>query len=140
VGCLENKFFAEMTEIIGLDKRYIAIQNDRKVWPEMRRELTAIFRSKTRDEWVALLEGTDACVSGVLDLDEAPKHPHNAARGIYPAHLGVPQPAPAPRFSRSIPDQPSAPPAVGADTRKVLADSGFAAAEIEELVGKRVVG
>ncbi len=140
VGCLENKFFAEMTRIIGLDKRYIAIQNDRKVWPEMRRDLTAIFRSKTRDEWVALLEGTDACVSGVLDLDEAPKHPHNVARGIYPAHLGVPQPAPAPRFSRSTPDQPCAPPAAGADTRKVLADSGFAAGEIEELLGRRVVG
>lgn len=140
VGCIESKFFAEMAERIGLDKRFVAIQNDRKAWPDMRRELTAIFASKTRDEWIALLEGTDACVTGVLDLDEAPKHPHNAARGIFPTHQGVPQPGPAPRFSRSKAVQPSAPPVIGADTRKVLADGGFTAEEIGQLLDKRVVG
>ena len=140
VGSIEAKFFAEMAGLVGLDRRFIPLQNDRKAWPEMRAELERIFRTRTRDEWVKLLEGSDACVTGVLDLDEAPRHPHNAARGTFPAPGGVAQPAPAPRFGRSTPAAPTTPPAVGAHTREVLAAGGFSAAEIERLLQNKVVG
>nr|WP_254454029.1 CoA transferase [Siccirubricoccus sp. G192] len=102
-------------------------------WPALREELAAIFRSRTRDDWAALFEGTDACIAPVLDLAEAPAHPHNAARGTFQTREGAIQPAPAPRFSRT-PATPGLPPPLrGEHTEAVLRDWGFAAAEIATL-------
>lgn len=107
VGCLEPAFFAEMARRLGLDARFIAGQRDRALWPEMRAEMARLFRTRGRDDWEAAFAGSDACVTPVLDWDEAPAHPHNAARGSFAVADSVAAPAPAPRFSRT----PGAPPA-----------------------------
>ena len=134
VAPLEPKFFAELARRIGLEPHFARSQYDRTLWPALRARLTGIFADKTRDEWRALLEGTDACVTGVLTFAEAPLHPQNAARAVYTTLNGQTQPAPAPRFGRSVPDTPRAPAAAGADTRAVLAEAGFAEAEIAALL------
>ncbi len=123
VAALEAKFFAELAARIGLDARFVAGQRDRALWPELRTRLRDIFASRTRDEWVALLEGTDCCVTGVLSFGEAASHPHNAARETFVDVGGIAQPAPAPRFSRSRPDR--APPREDG-LQAVLADWGAA--------------
>jgi len=99
VGPLEPQFYAEMVERIG----GVAPQgrDDPATWPQSAHEFAAIFRTRTRDEWCAVLEGTDACFAPVLTLDEAPGHHHNKARGLYVEHEGVVQPVPAPRLSRT---------------------------------------
>src|SRR5271166_4728232 len=109
VGALEPKFFAELVRRIGLDAKFVASQYDRKTWPEMRERMTAIFAARTRDDWAAALEGSDACAAGVLDFDEAPLHPHNVARRTFVRVGEAWHPAPAPRFSRTEADPPSAP-------------------------------
>ena len=91
--------------------------------------------TRTRDEWCAQLEGSDACFAPVLSIDEAPQHPHAKARGAFVEIDGVVQPAPAPRFSRSAVGQPGAVPETGAHTDEVLADAGFSPAEIDALRG-----
>ena len=102
-----------------------AAQMDRKRWPDLKEKLTAIFKTKTRDEWCSLMEGSDVCFAPVLDLDEAPKHPHNVARQAFVELNGVVQPAPAPRFSRTAAEIQSAPPEVGQHTEEVLRDWGI---------------
>ncbi|MGW8205083.1 CaiB/BaiF CoA transferase family protein (plasmid) [Sphingomonas bisphenolicum] len=98
VGCLEPKFFAQMVDGLGLsDRRYD--QNDRKGWPAMQAELAAAFLKKKRDEWAALFAASDACVTPVLSMEEAPRHAHNEARGTFIQRDGIAQPAPAPRLS-----------------------------------------
>ena len=82
-------------------------QHDRRLWPEMREAIAAIVKTKTRDEWCALLEGTDACFAPVLSIAEAPLHAHAASRNAFITLDGVVQPAPAPRFDRSVPDSRS---------------------------------
>jgi alpha-methylacyl-CoA racemase len=139
VGALENRFFAELAERIGLDRRFVDRQHDRALWPELRAHLGEIFAARTRDEWAALLEGTDACVAGVLDLDEAPLHPHNAARGTFRPESGAWHPAPAPRFSRSRPEAPAAPTPPG-DPAEVLRGFGVAESEIAALRAEGVIG
>ena len=134
LGPLEPKFFAELARRIGLDARYVARQYDRRLWPEMRAAIAALMRSKTRDEWTALLEGSDACFAPVLTLAEAPAHAHARAREAFVDVAGVRQPAPAPRFSRSAPTAPTAAPVPGAHTREVLAEAGYTALEIGTLL------
>ena len=95
--------------------------------------LAALFRTRTQREWCELLSGSDACVAPVLDYTEAPQHPHNRARHTYIDVAGVTQPAPAPRFSRSVSDTPQAPHAAGADADAILQQAGMSAAEIGEL-------
>jgi len=106
VGALEPKFFAQLCELCGLESEFAAGQMDRSRWPMMKLRLADVFRTRTRDEWCAVLEGTDACFAPVLDFDEAPHHPHNLARGTFVTLQGVLQPAPAPRFSRTPSAQP----------------------------------
>ena len=100
VGPLEPQFYAELVEKIGAVEP--ANRNDPASWPASAEAFAAIFKTKTRDEWCAILEGTDACFAPVLTLDEAPTHAHNQARGLYLDHEGVVQPAPAPRLSRTV--------------------------------------
>jgi alpha-methylacyl-CoA racemase len=99
-------------------------QMDREHWPEAKARLAALFKTRTRNEWCALLEGTDACFAPVLTTDEAPHHPHNKMRGTYVEIDGIVQPAPAPRFSRTIPDLPIPPQPPGGldEAEAILAD------------------
>ncbi len=133
VAALEAKFFAELAQRLGLEPRFAAGQGDRALWPAMRAQLRDIFRSRTRAEWTALLEGTDCCVTGVLDFGEAPSHPHNVARGMFMDVGGTTQPAPAPRFSRSRTEPPASSAQPGGP-RAVLADWGIPEAEIDRVL------
>ena len=133
IGALEAKFFAELVQRIGLDTRYIQRQYDRRCWPEMRADIGRLIAAKTRDEWSALLEGTDVCFAPVLRIDEVARHPHAVARGAYIDIGGVTQPAPAPRFSRSQLAHPTAPVKPGSHTDILLAEAGFNADEIAAL-------
>jgi alpha-methylacyl-CoA racemase len=134
IGALEPKFFADLARRIGLDERFVKRQYDRRCWAEMRESISSILRGKTRDEWSALLEGSDACFAPVLTLAEAAEHPHARERAAFIDIGGVRQPAPAPRFSRSAPSTPAAAPEAGAHTEAVLAEAGFSAAEIAALL------
>ncbi|MEQ3549873.1 CaiB/BaiF CoA-transferase family protein [Pseudonocardia nematodicida] len=101
VGALEPQFFAELTSGLGVTERDTGAQYDRASWPAMRKLFTTVFGSRTRDEWAAVFEGTDACVTPVLSFGEAAAHPHLVARDTVVTVDGVTQAAPAPRFSRT---------------------------------------
>ncbi len=124
VGAIEERFYAELLERLGLDPAALPPREDRARWPLLRERLAARFRSRSRDEWAALFEGTDACVAPVLGMREAHRHPHNRARDIFIDIDGVVQPAPAPRFSRTPPDTPSVGSVRGQDTLAVMRDWG----------------
>ncbi|MDQ6782121.1 MAG: CoA transferase [Actinomycetota bacterium] len=136
-GSLEPQFYAEMLRITGLDadgRGPLPRPGDRESWPAMRERLGAIMKTKARDEWCALLEGTDACFAPVLSMDEAPLHPHMAQRGTFIEVGGVVQPGPAPRLSRT-PGAVSGPaPSAGQDSEEALGDWGFSADEIAALL------
>jgi alpha-methylacyl-CoA racemase len=139
VAAIENKFFAELAQRIGLEARFVERQNDRSIWPELQEQLTQIFRSKTRDDWCALLEGSDACFAPVLSISEAPRHPHNVSRQTFVEVSGFPQPAPAPRFSRTPAASPRPVAEVGQHTDEILEEAGFARTEIDALRRKGAV-
>ncbi|MDE0604520.1 MAG: CaiB/BaiF CoA-transferase family protein [bacterium] len=132
LGSLEPQFFAEMVEKLGIDAQGID-QNDRSTWPEMRVRLTEAVKAKPRDEWCQILDGSDVCFAPVLSLAEAPEHPHNAARGTFVEVGGVPQPGPAPRFSRTPPQVVRPAPHPGEHTAEALSDWGFDAAGVAAL-------
>jgi alpha-methylacyl-CoA racemase len=140
LGPLEPKFFAEFARRVGLPEHFVRGQHDRALWPAMRAAIAEIVRTRTRDAWCAQLEGTDACFAPVLTLDEAPAHPHALARASYVRVDGVTQPAPAPRFDRSVPQTPRPAPEVGAHTAEVLAEAGFDAAQVQALRDAGVIG
>ena len=132
VAAIEAKFHAELLQLLDIDPETMPPQMDRERWPEAKQRLAEQFRTRTRDEWCALLEGSDACFAPVLSMQEAPNHPHNRARNAYVELDGVVQPGPAPRFSRTPSDPPTPPEAPGAaDPRAVLAQWGIEAGEIE---------
>ncbi|GAA4008943.1 CaiB/BaiF CoA-transferase family protein [Streptomyces plumbiresistens] len=133
VGALEPKFYRRLVGLLELDADPDR-QYDRSTWPELRLSLEKRFAQRTRDEWAALFEGTDACVAPVLDLGEAAAHPHLAARGSLVARDGVVQPAAAPRFSVTPAHPGTTAPVLGADTRAVLDDWGVGGAD--ELVAE----
>ncbi len=133
IGALEPKFFAELVQRIGMDTAYLKTQYDRRCWPALRADITRLIAAKTRDAWSALLEGTDVCFAPVLRLDEVAKHPHAIARGGYIEVGGITQPAPAPRFSRSQPAQPTAAVKPGSHSSAILAEAGFSTDEITAL-------
>ena len=132
VGAIEPQFYALLLEKCGIDDPAFKAQWERSQWPALKEKLAAVIASRTRDAWCAIFEGTDACVAPVLDMDEAPHHPHNLSRGTFIDLAGVTQPAPAPRFSRTPAATPSAP-APGGDGIAVLGDWGFTAGEIAAL-------
>jgi alpha-methylacyl-CoA racemase len=139
IGPLEPAFWDLLTTKLGFDPGELPDRMDRSAWPALRERLATVFRTRTRDEWCALLEGTDACVAPVLSLTEAPDHPHNRHRRTFIDIDGVTQPAPAPRFSRTSPPVPARPPRPGEHTAEVLADWGFAQADVEELLSTGAV-
>lgn len=139
VAPLEPKFFAILIERLGLRMEELPPQYERERWPELRERLAAVFRTRTRDEWSALLEGTDACFAPVLDFSEARRHPHNQARRSFIADEPMPELAPAPRLDRT-PGQPGPSPRwPGADTDVVLESTGLAQEEIARLRALRVI-
>ncbi|NNK34259.1 MAG: CoA transferase [Xanthomonadales bacterium] len=125
IGPIEPHFYALLMEKAGLEPELVGAQNDPGRWPELRTRLEDLFKSRSRDEWCRLLEGTDACFAPVLDLHEAPNHPHNRARRTYSEIDGMIQPSPAPRFSRTAPEIRHAPEEPGASTEAVLREWGI---------------
>ena len=132
IASLEPQFYAQLLALAGIADPAFS-QSERTTWPAMRARFTSLFASRTRDQWCALLEATDVCFAPVLDMAEAPLHPHNAARGTFIDVAGVLQPAPAPRFSRSVPGPTTPGSRPGADGAAILADWGFDAAAIAAL-------
>ncbi|MGW4171798.1 CaiB/BaiF CoA transferase family protein [Streptomyces chartreusis] len=121
VGALEPQFYDEFLRLLGVED-FASARKDFSRWGELRDAVAARFKSRTRDEWTAVFEGSDACVAPVLSLREAPRHPHLAARGTFTDHGGITQPAPAPRFSATPTAVRTGPAQPGADTADVARD------------------
>lgn len=121
VGPIEPQFYALMRRKLALDDAIFERQNDKAAWPEIRRRLEQVFATRTRDEWAAMFEGTDACIAPVLTLAEAPRHPHLVARETFTAREGIVQPSPAPRFSRTPASIRSSPTLAPSSIDEVLA-------------------
>lgn len=133
IGSIEPQFYALLLEKMGLAGEQLPHQHDARHWDALRERFAAIFRTRTRDDWCAIMEGTDICFAPVLGFDEITSHPHIAARGTFLENDGVWQPAPAPRFSRTVPARPATAVRIGADTEAILADAGYDAARIAAL-------
>ncbi|MEU1935627.1 CaiB/BaiF CoA-transferase family protein [Streptomyces coeruleorubidus] len=121
VGALEPQFYEEFLTLLGIEDQ-AAARKDVTRWGELREQVAARFKTRTRDEWTAVFDGTDACVAPVLSLREAPHHPHLAARGTFTDHGGITQPTPAPRFSTTPTSVRTGPARPGADTADVARD------------------
>ena len=140
IGSIEAKFYAELLRLTGLEREELPHQNNRAEWPSLTEKLAAIFKTRTLAEWNELLEGSDICYAPVLNMADAPNHPHNQERGTFVEVEGVPQPAPAPRFSRT-PSAIQRPPASpGEHTEEALRDWGFDTGELEQLRGSGAIG
>lgn len=139
VGAIEPAFYEALLEGLGMVGSELPARQDRSAWPELGRIFAARFRERSRDEWTWVFDGTDACVVPVLNLGEAATHPHNVERGTFVEVGGVVQPAPAPRFSRTVPDLPSIPPAIGADSNVLLGELGIDETTIASLRVKGVI-
>jgi alpha-methylacyl-CoA racemase len=139
IGAIEPQFYGLLLKLAQIDDLAFGAQTDAGQWPALTEKLAAVFRARSRDEWCRLLEGTDVCFAPVLDMAEAPQHPHNVARGTFVDVDGVMQPAPAPRFSRTVPEIGSAPAQPGEHSAAVLAEWGWSAAEIAGLEEQGVV-
>jgi alpha-methylacyl-CoA racemase len=133
VGSIEPQFYALLIEKAALDPEEFADQHNREKWPDLKARLEEVFKSKTREEWCAIMEGTDVCFAPVLNFMEAPDHPANVAREVYVEVDGLVQPAPAPRFSRTPSSVRHGPHEIGADTDEVLGAMGFESQEIARL-------
>ncbi|WP_218628273.1 CaiB/BaiF CoA-transferase family protein [Variovorax sp. dw_954] len=133
VGAIEARFYRALTDAMGLDAEALPPQNDRSTWASMREIFEAIFRTRTRDEWVDVMAGRDACFSPVLTLDEAPAHPHMQARAVFSRFDGVLHPSPAPRFDRTPGGLRRGAPAAGEQSAEVLEEWGVEASAIDAL-------
>ncbi|MEN9822319.1 MAG: CaiB/BaiF CoA transferase family protein [Ilumatobacteraceae bacterium] len=140
LGSIEPQFYAELMRITGLEgDPEFAQQMDKSKWPALKERLRGVMKSKTRDEWCALMEHTDVCFAPVLTMAEAAQHPHNVERGTFIEVAGITQPRPAPRFSRTEPVVVSAPAHAGQHSREVLADWGLSAERIDALIASGAV-
>ena len=133
IGSIEPQFYAELLRLTGLEGEELPWQHDRQQWPALKERLAAIFKTKTRDEWSALMERTDVCFAPVLSIPEAIEHPHNVDRRTFVEVAGIRQPGPAPRFSRTAPEIASPPPHAGQHTDEILAAAGFDADRVAKL-------
>lgn len=135
VGALEPQFYTKFVDLLGLPTE-IADRSDPRTYPQLRAAIQDAFHTRTQTEWIATFEGTDACVAPVVSLEQAPEHPHLAARQTFVEVGGIKQPAPAPRFSRTPSSKPEEPPAPGSHTEEVLARIG---ADVHTLAADGVV-
>jgi len=139
IGSIEPQFYQELLRLTGLEGEELPRQMDRSAWGPLAERLTEIFKSKTREEWCEIMEGTDVCFAPVLSMGEAYQHPHNVARGTFVEVAGKLQPGPAPRFSRT-PAEISRPPShAGQHTDEALTEWGFSAEEIARLRQKKAI-
>jgi alpha-methylacyl-CoA racemase len=134
VGAIEPQFYRCLLDICGVDDPAFKDQWRADAWPGLREKLAAVFRSKTRAEWAARFDGTDACVTPVLSMDEAPLHPHNVARATFAMTEAGAQPVPGPRFGANESTLPQPAPAAGRDTRAILREFGYETGAIEDLL------
>ena len=133
IGSIEGKFHDELLELTGLADAPTVDRNDRSTWDDKKEAMAAVIATKTRDEWDAIMLGSDVCYAPVLDLEEAPHHPHNVARESFVEVEGVTQPGPAPKFSRTPGAVQMPPPGPGQHTAEALADWGFDSDDIAKL-------
>jgi len=133
VGAIEPHFYAALIQVLGLNHSLLPDQNDRTAWPKMRAQFAAIFLTKTRDEWVLIMSGKEACFSPVLSIDEAPQHPQMQQRGVFQKFDDVLHPSPAPRFSKTPGALRRPAPAPGQHSKEVLAGLGLTTDEINAL-------
>ena len=133
IGAIESRFYQELIARLGLDAETLPAQNDRTHWPQLRDAIAAKILLRTRDEWCVIFEGADVCFTPVLDMAEAPGHPHNLARHAYLNLDNVVQPAPAPRFTRHQAGIAGPPPLPGEHTDLVLEAWGFSSEDIKRL-------
>jgi len=140
IGSIEPQFYAELLRLTGLEGEDLPWQQDKAHWPALKQRLEAVFKEKTRDEWCALMEGTDVCFAPVLTMDEAARHPHNVARGTFTEVAGITQPAPAPRFSRTPGQIRRPPPHAGQHSDEVLAEIGYDEARLAALRDSGAIG
>lgn len=136
---IEPQFYAELLERLGIAAEPLPAQNDRSGWDTLRRRIAEILRSRTRAEWCEVFAGSDACFAPILDLEEAPRHPHNLAREVFAEVDGVLQPNPAPRFSATPGSLRTLPPSPGQDSRAALAAWGIAEVEIAGAIASGAV-
>lgn len=139
VGAIEGRFYSELIKGLGIDASSLPHQNDMQRWPEMTKRFAEVFKTKTRDEWAAIFEGKDACVAPVLDLNEVDEHPHNREREVIIDIDGVPQPAPAPRLSRTPGKVIQVGKPRGSDMREILTEMGYQEEEIKEFLETGIV-
>jgi alpha-methylacyl-CoA racemase len=133
IGALEPDFYRLLIELTGVDAKEFSSHMDHRYWPALREKLTTVIKQKTREQWCAIMEGTDVCFAPVLSMSEASHHPHNRARGSFIDVAGVTQPAPTPRFSRTSPRAPMPASPAGSDTAAVLRAAGYTEPQIELL-------
>lgn len=133
VAAIEKRFYLEMLELTGLKDEPLPGQNDRTKWDELRVRFSEVFKTRTRDEWCQILEGSDACFAPVLDMDECTDHPHIKSRNMFVKIDGVLNPAPAPRFGRTVSEFRYLPPSPGEHSITVLSEWGFSEDEIHGL-------
>lgn len=140
LGSIEPQFYALLVEKAGLDKEDFSNQMDQGKWSELKTDLIELFKTKTRDKWCEIMEGTDICFAPVLSLSEVADHPHNKARATFAELEGMLQPTPAPRYSRSTVSLTHASRMAGEDSRVVLAQVGYDEKRIDQLIEDGVIG
>lgn len=140
IGAIEPKFYAQLLNLIGLKAENLPEQLDRDQWPEMKKRLAEVFKTKSRADWCGLMEGGDACFAPVLSMADAPRHAHNMHRQTFVDVAGDTQPAPAPRFSRTPGEMPTPPSEPGQDTDDALAAWGISPQEITALRACDAIG
>ncbi|MHC8320457.1 CaiB/BaiF CoA transferase family protein [Pseudomonas sp. GB2N2] len=139
IGPIESKFYDQLLRLMDIDPVSLGAQMDRSAWPKAKQIITERFLSRSREEWVNLLEASDACAAGVLSFTEAAEHPHLKARGTFVKVDGVVQPSPAPRFSRSVPSTPTAPKPITPENTNAALAAWFSASEIAALRGDGII-
>ena len=139
VGSIEPQFYALLLKHAEIDDPAFQNQFDLPKWPEWKDKISEVFKTKTRDQWCEIMEGTDVCFAPVLNFEDAINHPHNVARKGFVDIEGITQPAPSPRFSRTQPEIQGPPPNVGQHNESALKDWGFSDADVSSLKEKEVI-